>query len=158
MNSRYEFHSRWQVVINRDALWDELEGLLASKDPMAWWGPVEVVAYDGTNLSLRASSRFGYQLAFRLTNLQLSRPDRLTFDADGDLRGVGAVVFTDGPDGRSSAMDIDWQVATDRRWMRWTGWLLRPVFVAGHHVIMRQGEKNLNQWLSARQSRPQWDR
>jgi hypothetical protein len=47
-------------------------------------------------------------------------------------------------------MDIDWRVATDRRWMRWTGWLLRPVFVAGHHLIMRQGEKNLNAWLSAR--------
>jgi hypothetical protein len=60
------------------------------------------------------------------------------------------VTFVDGEDGSSSYMDIDWRVATDRHWMRWTGWLLRPVFVAGHHMIMRQGEKNLNAWLTAR--------
>ncbi|MEO6606736.1 MAG: hypothetical protein ABIN55_14120 [Aeromicrobium sp.] len=147
MNSKYEFHSRWEIVCSRDALWDELEALLASDDPMAWWGPVEVVDYDGSNLSVRAASHFGYRLAFQLKNLQLSRPDTLTFDADGDLRGTGVVTFTDGTDGRSSAMDIDWHVATDRRWMRWTGWVLRPVFVAGHNVIMRQGEEHLNVWL-----------
>lgn len=149
MNSNYEFHSQWQVVRSREALWDALEVLLASDDPMAWWGSVEVVEYDGKNLSVRAASKFGYRLAFELKNLHLSRPDRLTFDSAGDLRGDGAVTFTDGGDGRSSAMDIDWRVATDRRWMRWTGWLLRPVFVAGHHLIMRQGEKNLNAWLKA---------
>lgn len=150
MNSRYEFHSRWQLVVKRESLWDELEALLASDDPMVWWAPVEVLAYDGRNLSLRAASRFGYRLAFRLTNLQLSRPERLTFDSVGDLRGDGVVTCTDGSDGRSSAMDIDWRVATERRWMRWTGWLLRPLFVAGHHMIMRQGEKSLNRWLAAR--------
>ncbi|MDR7086891.1 hypothetical protein J2X11_001730 [Aeromicrobium panaciterrae] len=150
MNSNYEFHSRWQVVRSREALWDELEALLASDDPMVWWGPVEVVEYDGTNLSVRAASHFGYRLAFELKNLQLTRPDRLTFESAGDLRGEGAVTFIDGTNGRSSTMEIDWRVATDRRWMRWTGWVLRPVFVAGHHLIMRQGEKNLNAWLEAR--------
>lgn len=148
MNSRYEFHSRWQVVVGRDSLWDELEALLSSDDPMAWWGPVEVVDYDGRNLSLIATSRFGYRLAFQLTNLQLRRPNTLTFDSEGDLRGTGAVSFVD--EGRASAMDIVWNVATDRRWMRWSGWLLRPVFVAGHHLIMRQGEKHLNAWLKSR--------
>lgn len=150
MNSRYEFHSRWQVVCSRDALWDELEALLASDDPMAWWGSVEVVAYDGSDLSVRAASHFGYRLSFQLKNLHLSRPNTLSFDSDGELRGTGVATFADGDDGRSSAMDIDWHVATDRRWMRWSGWLLRPVFVAGHHLIMRQGEKHLNAWLAAR--------
>ena len=150
MNSYYEFHSRWQVICSREALWDELEELLASDDPMSWWGPVEVLEYDGSNLSLRAASHFGYRLAFELKNLDLARPDRLTFESAGDLRGEGVVAFVDGGDGRSSGMEIDWRVATDRRWMRWTGWLLRPVFVAGHHLIMRQGEKNLNAWLNAR--------
>lgn len=150
MNSRYELHSRWQVACGREELWDELQALLASDDPMVWWGPVEVTHYDGSNLSVRASSRFGYRLAFRLKELRLSRPTHLTFEADGDLRGSGLVRFVEGSGARSSAMDIDWRVAADRRWMRWTGWLLRPVFVAGHHVIMRQGEKHLNAWLTRR--------
>ena len=150
MNSRYEFHSRWQVARSRESLWDELEALLASDDPMAWWGSVEVVGYDGSNLSVMAESHFGYRLAFQLTRLELTRPTHLTFDSEGDLRGSGGVTFVDGDDGSTSWMDIDWRVATDRRWMRWTGWLLRPVFVTGHHLIMRQGEKHLNAWLNAR--------
>ena len=62
------------------------------------------------------------------------------------LRGSGEVRFLElTPE--TSEMDIDWRVATDRRWMRWTAWILRPVFVAGHHIVMRQGEKHLNAWL-----------
>ncbi len=148
MNSTYEFHSRWRVVVGRDTLWDELELLLASDDPMAWWGSVDVVDYDGSNLSLRAKSRFGYRLTFQLKHLQLRRPETLSFESEGDLRGTGVVTFVDGDNGQSSTMDIVWTVATDRRWMQWSGWLLRPVFVAGHHLIMRQGEKHLNDWLS----------
>lgn len=150
MNSNYEFQSRWNVACSRASLWDELEALLASDDPMAWWRSVEVVDYDGRNLSVRAASRFGYRLAFQLNTLQLSRPERLSFNSAGDLRGAGEVTFVDGGDGRTSAMIIDWRVATDRRWMRLTGWLLRPVFTAGHHLIMRQGAKNLNAWLALR--------
>jgi hypothetical protein len=36
--------------------------------------------------------------------------------------------------------------------MRWTAWVLRPVFVAGHHIVMRQGEKHLNEWLHAQRT------
>lgn len=150
MNSHYVFRSRWDVPIGREALWDEVESLLSSSDPMAWWGSVETTHYDGQNLGARAASAFGYRLSFELTDLELKRPARLTFDSAGDLRGSGVVTFVDGEDGRTSAMDIDWRVEADRRWMRLTGWLLRPVFVAGHHLIMRQGEKHLNAWLKTR--------
>lgn len=158
MNSNYAFHSRWNVAVAREVLWDALEDLLASDDPMAWWGSVAVTDYDGHNLAVRAASHFGYRLTFRLTDLEQSRPQRLTFGSGGDLKGSGLVSFVDlGPD--ASAMDIDWQVTADRPWMRWTGWVLRPVFVAGHHLIMRQGEKHLNEWLvSVSQSRPQCER
>ncbi len=147
MNSSYTFHSRWQVACSRDVLWDELEALLAGDDPMVWWGSVETVSYDGANLSVRARSRFGYQLSFRLQDLRLVRPDRLSFGSVGDLAGAGDVTFEEGGP-MESYMDIDWQVTADRRWMRATSWLLRPVFVAGHHLVMRQGEKHLNAWLA----------
>lgn len=146
MNSRYVLVSRWHVARDRESLWDALDGLLSTSDPMVWWPSVAVTGYDGDDLHLRAASGLGYSLTFWLSDLQVQRPDRLTFRADGDLRGSGEVRFVDlGP--RASAMDIDWRVATDRAWMRWTSWLLRPVFVAGHHLVMRQGEKRLNAWL-----------
>ncbi len=149
MNSRYEFHSRWRVVCGREVLWDELEKLLVSADPMAWWGSVETTHYDGQNLTVRAASHFGYRLTFQLNDLRLDRPAQLTFDSAGDLRGSGHVAFVE-VDGESSVMNIDWRVFADRGWMRWSGWLLRPVFVIGHHLIMRQGEKHLNRWVASR--------
>ncbi|AXT84978.1 hypothetical protein C6I20_07115 [Aeromicrobium sp. A1-2] len=154
--------SRWTVEHSRDALWDVLERLLAASDPLPWWPAVQVTGYDGDSLDLRASSGLGYSVRFRLVELEIERPCRLAFGSEGDLRGRGEVTFTElGPD--RSVMEIDWRVATDRRWMRWTGWLLRPVFVVGHHTVMRQGERRLNAWLrtqepSAVQSRPQRDR
>ncbi|MFI5428413.1 hypothetical protein [Aeromicrobium sp. UC242_57] len=113
---------------------------------MAWWPAVRVTGYDGDRMTVRATSAFGYGLTFSLTDLTTSRPDRLTFAAEGDLRGEGIVTFRESAPG-TCEMEIDWRVATDRRWMRATGWFLRPVFVAGHALIMRQGERHLNAWL-----------
>lgn len=147
MTSSYVFVSRWSIARSRDSLWDVLDDLLATDDPMVWWPSVSVQRYDGSVMTVRAASAFGYSLTFDLADLEASRPDRLTFNATGDLRGRGVVTFADhGP--RRCEMDIDWRVDTDRRWMRWTGWLLRPLFVAGHALIMRQGEKKLNAWLA----------
>lgn len=148
MNSDYVLISRWRVDRSRESLWNVLEALLATPDPLPWWPSVHVTAYDGDNLDVRASSGLGYAVTFRLANLQVHRPDRLSFTSEGDLRGRGVVTFVElTPE--TSAMDIDWRVATDRRWMRRTSWLLRPVFVAGHRIVMRQGEKHLNEWLQA---------
>jgi len=146
MNSDYVLVSRWRVHRDRESLWDVLEALLETSDPLPWWPSVQVTAYDGDNLDLRAASGLGYSVTFRLANLQSSRPERLSFTSEGDLRGSGEVRFLELASD-SSEMDIDWRVATDRRWMRWTAWILRPVFVAGHHIVMRQGEKHLNAWL-----------
>jgi hypothetical protein len=146
MNSEYEFRSRWLIDRSRESLWDALEVLLASDDPMPWWPSVQVTAYDRNSLDLRASSRFGYALTFRLSDLRTVRPTQLTFESAGELQGAGAVTFDDlGP--RDSAMNIDWRVSTGKAWMRRTSWLLRPVFVLGHHLVMHQGEKHLNAWL-----------
>lgn len=149
MNSEYVLHSRWRVACGRESLWDALESLLASDDPMAWWPAMDVASYDGADIEVRASSHFGYSLTFSLTRLQKYRPDRLTFASVGDLRGTAEVTFVD-LGASESAMDIDWRVSTDRRWMRRTAWLLRPVFVSGHHLVMRQGEQHLNAWLRRR--------
>ena len=146
MNSEYEFDSRWLIGRSRESLWDALEALLASDDPMPWWPAVQVTKYDGHSLDLRASSRFGYSLTFRLSDLETERPTRLTFASSGELRGAGTVTFKKlGP--QRSAMDIAWRVSTGKPWMRRMAWLLRPVFVLGHHLVMHQGEKHLNAWL-----------
>ncbi|MEJ7635628.1 hypothetical protein [Aeromicrobium sp.] len=149
MNSDYVLVSRWHVELGREPLWDVVEALLETTDPLVWWPSVQVTDYHGDDLKMRASSGLGYSVSFVLADLELSRPDRLTFSSRGDLRGRGAVTFVELDDDRTM-MEIDWRVATDRRWMRWSAWLLRPVFVAGHHVVMRRGGRHFNRWLAAR--------
>lgn len=151
MSSEYQLVSQWSVARSREDLWDVLDEWLATDDPMVWWPSVHTESYDGDTLRLRARSVLGYALRFCLDDLTRRRPESLSFTSTGDLRGSGVVTFIEqGPS--SCSMRIDWRVAVDRRWMRWTGWLLRPAFVAGHHLIMRQGERNLQRWLETQPS------
>lgn len=147
MNTEYELVSSWAVACSRTELWDVLDHLLDTDDPMVWWPSVDVTGYDGRSMTLRARSGFGYALTFTLHDLDAERPDLLTFSATGDLRGTGRVTFRDVGAG-GCAMDIVWRVDADRPWMRRTGWLLRPVFVAGHRLVMRKGERQLNGWIA----------
>lgn len=147
MNADYELVSTWSIACSRDELWDVLDDLLGTDDPMAWWPSVDVLTYDGRSMALRTRSGLGYALHFTLHDLQARKPEVLTFSATGDLRGTGLVTFREaGPD--RSAMHIVWRVAADRSWMRWTGWLLRPVFVAAHQLVMRKGERQLGRWIA----------
>ena len=151
MPSDYALVSRWTVPVGLDALWDVVEELLATDDPLVWWPAVRTVAYDNGRLRVHVSSGLGYGLDVVLDDLEARRPSTLTFSARGDLRGAGMVRFV--PVSQAGTMlEIDWRVAADRRWMRWTGWLLRPVFVLGHRLVMRRGEARLRAWLGARDS------
>lgn len=148
MSADYSLVSRWSVPLSRDDLWDVLDALLATPDPMVWWPAVQVSDFDGSRLRVQVDSPFAYSLTVALDDLTTRRPDSLTFTATGDLRGGGAVTF--GDDGAGTSMVIDWRVDTRRRWMRWTSWALRPLFVLGHRRVMRQGERHFNAWLATR--------
>ncbi|MEO6473202.1 MAG: hypothetical protein ABIR57_14475 [Aeromicrobium sp.] len=147
MRNVYEFRSRWEIPTSRDDLWDAIEVLLASDNPMPWWTAVSVLDYRGGDLLLRAKSHIGYTLEFRLNDLVATRPETMTFDSDGDLRGSGNLSFVD-IDADRSAIDIHWHVGVDRAWMKATSWILRPVFTLGHHLVMNQGERKFNSWLA----------
>lgn len=149
MSSDYALVSDWTVACSRDELWAVLDDLLQSSDPMAWWPAVHVTDYDQSSMGVRVSSGLGYALTFTMRDLDARPPSSLTFSADGDLRGAGSVVFHElGAD--AARMEIVWKVSTGRPWMRWSSWLLRPVFVAGHRIVMRRGERQLNAWIARR--------
>jgi hypothetical protein len=147
MKSDYALVSTWTVACAREDLWVALDGLLASSDPMAWWPAVQVRDYDGTAMAVRVSSGLGYSLDFTMCDLDAQQPSSLTFTAVGDLRGSASVAFHE-VGSKTTRMNIVWCVSTDRRWMRRSAWLLRPVFVAAHHLVMRKGERQLNRWLA----------
>ncbi|MCD9198098.1 SRPBCC family protein [Aeromicrobium wangtongii] len=150
MAADYSLVSRWSVPLSREDLWDVLDALLATPDPMVWWPAVQVSEFDGSRMHVRVDSPFAYSLRFALDDLTTQRPGALSFTATGDLEGHGAVAFEDGPG--ETSMVIDWRVDTRRRWMRWTSWALRPLFVLAHRQVMRQGERHFNAWIAAQES------
>jgi hypothetical protein len=143
--ARYQLHSRWTLPTDVDHAWDVVESLLDSGDPFTWWDAVTVEGHDDEGMHVVTSSHLGYVLRFVLTDVQVRRPDRVTVRARGDLQGQGVVRVR--PHGEGSAIEVDWQVETTRRWMRVVGPVARPAFVAAHAQVMRQGRKAFVRWL-----------
>lgn len=142
----YAFRSRWDLPVERRRLWEVVQEALGAEDPIPWWGRVRVVGRDDGELHLVAESGLGYRLRFTIDQLELNRPDTMTFRATGDLVGRAVLRFV--PVGRHrTLLLINWDVEVTRPWMRRTDAVLRPVFTAAHHVVMRQGERRLRRWL-----------
>ncbi|MFD1858540.1 hypothetical protein EHW97_09340 [Aeromicrobium camelliae] len=93
-----------------------------------------------------AESGLGYRLRFSIDQLELNRPDTMTFRAAGDLVGRAVLRFV--PFGRHrTLLLIEWDVDVTRPWMRRTDPVLRPVFGAAHAMVMSQGERRFRRWL-----------
>lgn len=142
----YSLRSRWVLPVGRGELWDALLSQLESGDPLPWWGSVRAVGTTPDTIDLRADTALGYRLGFTVSDLELARPDHLTFSADGDLRGRAVVRFVPAP-GSTTILLIEWDVVATRAWMRSVDPLARPLFVISHALLMRRGERRLAAWL-----------
>lgn len=146
MASVYVLTSHWTINTDRTELWRIFEELLESEDLMIWWPAVEVVSNDERGITLRTRSGLGYSLTFWLHDLKATAPEKVSFASSGDLRGNGELVFAPVND-TSCALDIAWNVAVDRAWMKRSSWFLRPIFIAAHTVVMHRAERKLNSWI-----------
>lgn len=153
--SRYVLRSRWRLPLDVAAAWDVVESLLSSPDPFVWWDAVTVQDRADDRLRVVTRSHAGYVLRFELHDLDVRRPDRVTVRAVGDLDGHGTIRVR--PDGAGSVIDVDWQVETTRAWMRRTAPVMRPVFVAAHAMVMRQGRRAFVRWLAPQQPVDGWE-
>jgi uncharacterized protein YndB with AHSA1/START domain len=122
----------------------------------SWWPGVENVevrqrgAPDGTGKRVRLTLRstLPYRLRFDTVARELREPNRITFDALGDLTGTGRwELHADG--GVTTATHV-WDVTTTKTWMRLLDPFLRPAFVWNHHVVMRRGGEGLARHLGGR--------
>lgn len=141
----YVFITYWLVNERAGRLWDLLAEGLHRGDPVPWWGMVETVDHDADSVWMRTRSGLGYQLNFRLFNVTEDRPNRVSFNCDGDLTGTGTIRFSRlGP---SCVLIIDWRVTVHKRWMRRSQRFLRPVFIGAHRLVMAVGLRRLKKWV-----------
>lgn len=145
MTYEYRFVTHWLVPYRADRVWELMAASLSDGDPVPWWGMVHTRAHDADSIWLRTRSGLGYRLNFRIYQLQEGAGHRLTFRADGDVTGIGTIVFTSmGP---QCVVSIDWRVSLYKTWMRQWQRVLRPVFVRAHTLVMAIGARRLNKWV-----------
>jgi len=145
MDAPYAFESRWDVPAAPAQCWPLLERAL--QPGPSWWPGVTVPdppdrIEPGALLTFRVRSRLGYVLRMRLRITEVRSGVRIAAASTGDLEGRGSIDVAPGEAGRT-LITIRWQVVTRRRWMNATARVLRPVFVAAHGRVMRDGERAL---------------
>jgi hypothetical protein len=153
--SQYSFSSRWHLAAPQERVWQAFEKLLPTDDPFVFWPGMESERR-GDAIHVTAGSPMGYTLRFRVYDVEATPMTLVTLRADGDLLGR-ATMELGVVDDLTSTIDVSWHVDVTQPWMRRMRFVLRPVFVLAHDMVMRSGERGLNAWLAADQQRSDSD-
>jgi hypothetical protein len=143
--NRYRFRSRWRLPAPVDDVFDALGSV---RDYPAWWPEVrEVARVDEETARVRCRSLLPYDLVFTMRE---ERRDPaagvLETSLAGDLDGFSR--FTLRAEGAGTVADYAQEVVASKPLLRRTALLARPVFVANHRLMMRNGERGLRTFLA----------
>jgi hypothetical protein len=108
--------------------------------------PEEILKATTAHLNFKAF--LGYTLTITIHPTKVAAPHVIEFDAGGHLKGTGRVTLVPQEHVQATRMDIEWRVQPTQRWMNALTPIAAPVFVAAHGLMMRQGEKGLEQALA----------
>lgn len=156
----YDLSSTWTIPNSREEVWEVIADPAMSWQ--LWWpgcsrgkpnvettpsGPDPRERLLATTATLNFKAALGYTLSVACHPTLVERPDRIAFDATGDLAGQGRVTLSSLADG-STRLDIEWRVRPTPRWMRLLDPVAGPVFKHAHDGLMRRGEEGLRAYLA----------
>ena len=146
MRRQYSFITRWELKAPLNQVWDAIYNSL--EWPRWWKGVCEVTEIKkndahGINGVRKYTwkSILPYKLTFtmRLTeNEYLKHMKGISF---GELEGQGEWLFSE-HDGIVQ-VQYNWEVVTNKKWMNYLSFLLKPLFSINHNVVMHWGAKGL---------------
>lgn len=153
LQDRFVLISRWRLDCAVEPVWQRISRV---QDWPQWWPQVravqvegsapDVAAHDVPRVGRRATiewtTPFGYGLHLRVTTTRVAAPYELEGVADGDLEGHGLWLL-DPRHGDGVLLTYRWDVHLNRRWMRLTSPLLRPLFARNHASVMRAGASGM---------------
>ena len=152
MPQQYSFITKWQIKAPVQSVWD---AIFYSKEWPDWWKGVlavkELVPNDAAGLNgiseYTWKSVLPYTLSFNMKLLERDELKRLYGEAFGELEGNGTWLFeeTDG----ISYVQYNWNVYTNKAWMNYLSFVLKPAFRYNHDVVMRRGAEGLAKKLNA---------
>ena len=149
----YSFITRWELNAPKELVW----AAISNCDNWPNWWPevktVELLAAGDSN-DIGKTWRYGWQSPFfyklsvtlRITDLQPLQS--VVAVATGDLEGTGEWHFS-GNDAITVAI-CSWKVRTRISWMNRMAFLLKPLFMYNHRLIMRSGLRGLKRAVEAK--------
>ena len=162
MKSRlFDLNSTWQFPASPEEVW----AVIADTDMSwpQWWphctfaAPLERTeapseAHEeilkATTAHLNFKAFLGYTLTITIHPTKVAAPSEIEFDAGGHLQGTGRVTLVPQEEGQATRMEIEWRMRPTQRWMNVLTPIAAPAFMAAHALMMRQGEKGLEQTLA----------
>lgn len=152
MATQYAFVTRWQIKAPLTSVWDAIEDSL--NWPHWWKGVVSVREEKKGDASGIGSVRvyqwrsiLPYHLAFHMELTGLEKYRTLKGKAYGELEGEGEWFFKE--NGGVTFVEYHWTVFTNKAWMNYFAFLLKPAFHYNHDVVMRWGAAGLAKKLNA---------
>ena len=88
-----------------------------------------------------------YSLKFKMRLVERKEPLYMRGIAFGELEGEG--VWTLEHRGDITYIQYNWNVITNKAWMNYFSFLLKPLFKYNHDVVMRWGAEGLARKLNA---------
>jgi len=156
----YNFITIWRFPQPIDRVWSAIN---APEDYPRWWPNIlfyQCLTPENPR-SVGAQGRrtvrgfLPYSLQYNTIITKSDPPHELAYTADGDLVGEGRFILKELPDVRSAAVPsgngtevtIHWNVDTKGRWLNRLAPVLKWLFAANHHYVMRRGQRGLANWL-----------
>ncbi|MBI4395438.1 MAG: polyketide cyclase [Candidatus Omnitrophica bacterium] len=142
----YHFITHWRLKGNIHEVYEILN------DPIHypnWWGTnllsVEEVQSGGQEkrFRMKMKGRLPYTLEWELVHTESMKPSRIISDAIGDFVGRG--IWTLKQMGSEVDILFDWNIRTEKPFLRYFSWVLKPLFSANHNWVMEQARKGLIQ-------------
>ena len=149
----YSFVTRWQIEAPVAEVWN---AIYESTEWPQWWRGVQSVRVirendaKGINGKREYSwkSALPYTLSFQMTLVEKIDNKLLCGVAFGELEGDGTWHFEQ--ENGITKIQYNWNILTNKAWMNYFSFLLKPLFKYNHNVVMRWGAECLAKKLNAR--------
>ena len=146
----YYFRTVWRIAAPLPVVWDTI---VAPLEWPQWWKGVEQVEEisHGDENGIGGITRYTwksalpYHLTFDMRLTERIEYKYLKGDAFGELKGFGEWYFYERDD--HTKIICIWQVTTEKAWMNWLAFILRPIFAYNHTLVMNWGERSLKNKL-----------
>ncbi|HRH61248.1 MAG TPA: SRPBCC family protein [Chitinophagaceae bacterium] len=152
MRDKYSFVTNWQIKAPVQQVWDAIYE--STEWPQWWRGVLEVQVLEkgkpnGVDGVRRYTwkSALPYKLSFNMRLTEREDNRMMHGVAFGELEGEGRWLFEQRGD--ITYIQYNWDVFTNKAWMNYLSFMLKPAFKFNHDVVMRWGAKGLAKKLNA---------